>query len=231
MPAEKPIMLGIDLGTTNTCVAYVRNKVARVVPSDKGSLILPSVVAMSDKGDVLVGNVAKDQMVVNPRNTIYGAKRLIGRKYNSKVVQDIKHYFTYEIVEGSEGEAAVALAGKVYSLPQISAFVLQHCKRVAEATLGQEIKEAVISVPAYYNDNQRQAVKGAWTQSGYEGKSIANQPTAAALAYGLNCGFDHKVLVYDLGGGTFDVSVLQLHGNVMEVLPHGGHTLPGRGDF
>ena len=113
MPAEKPIMLGIDLGTTNTCVAYVRNKVARVVPSDKGSLILPSVVAMSEKGDLLVGNVAKDQMVVNPRNTIYGAKRLIGRQYNSKVVQDIKHYFSYEIVEGPNGEAAVVLAGKV----------------------------------------------------------------------------------------------------------------------
>src|SRR5437016_9564361 len=161
MPADKPIMLGIDLGTTNTCVAYGRHKVGRVGPSDNGSLILPSVVAMSDKGELLVGNVAKDQMVVNPRNSIYGAKRLIGRKYNSKVVQDIKHYFTYEIVEGPEGEAAVMLAGKIYSMPQISAFVLQHCKRVAEATLGQEIREAVISVPAYYNDNQRQAVKEA----------------------------------------------------------------------
>src|SRR5207302_982780 len=154
--AEKPIVLGIDLGTTNTCVAYVRNKIARVVPSDKGALILPSVVAMSDRGDLLVGNVAKDQMVVNPRNSIYGAKRLIGRKYNSKVVQDIKHYFTYEIVK---------------------------------------------------------------------------EPTAAALAYGLNRGFDHKVLVYDLGGGTFDVSVLQLHGNVMEVLATGGDTFLGGVDF
>src|SRR3989440_12823047 len=228
---EKPILLGIDLGTTNTCVAYVRNKVARVVPSDKGALILPSVVAVSEKGDLLVGNVAKDQMVTNPRNTIYGAKRLIGRKFNSKVVQDIKHYFSYEIVEGPEGEASVTLAGKVYSLPQISAFVLQHCKRVAEATLGQEISEAIISVPAYYNDNQRQAVKEAGRLAGFEVKRIVNEPTAAALAYGLNRGFDHKVLVYDLGGGTFDVSVLQLHGNVMEVLPHGGHTLPGRGDF
>ena len=229
--AEKPILLGIDLGTTNTCVAYVRNKIARVVPSDKGALILPSVVAISEKGEMLVGNVAKDQMVVNPRNTIYGAKRLIGRKYNSKVVQDIKHYFTYEIVEGSEGEAAVALAGKVYSLPQISAFVLQHCKRVAEATLGQEIKEAVISVPAYYNDNQRQAVKEAGRLAGFEVKRIVNEPTAAALAYGLNRGFDHKVLVYDLGGGTFDVSVLQLHGNVMEVLATGGDTFLGGVDF
>src|ERR671932_997498 len=231
MPAEKPILLGIDLGTTNTCVAYVRNKVARVVPSDKGSLILPSVVAMSEKGELLVGNVAKDQMVVNPRNSIYGAKRLIGRKYNSKVVQDIKHYFTYEIVEGPEGEAAVMLAGKVYSMPQISAFVLQHCKRVAQATLAQEIREAVISVPAYYNDNQRQAVKEAGRLAGFEVKRIVNEPTAAALAYGLNRGFDHKVLVYDLGGGTFDVSVLQLHGNVMEVLATGGDTFLGGVDF
>ena len=231
MPADKPILLGIDLGTTNTCVAYVRNKVARVVPSDKGSLILPSVVAMSDKGDLLVGNVAKDQMVVNPRNTIYGAKRLIGRQYNSKVVQDIKHYFSYEIVEGPNGEAAVVLAGKVYSLPQISAFVLQHCKRVAEATLGQEITEAIISVPAYYNDNQRNAVKEAGLLAGFTVKRIVNEPTAAALAYGLNRGFDHKVLVYDLGGGTFDVSVLQLHGNVMEVLATGGDTFLGGVDF
>ena len=209
----------------------MRNKVARVVPSDKGSLILPSVVAMSDKGDLLVGNVAKDQMVVNPRNTIYGAKRLIGRQYNSKVVQDIKHYFSYEIVEGPNGEAAVVLAGKVYSLPQISAFVLQHCKRVAEATLGQEITEAIISVPAYYNDNQRNAVKEAGLLAGFNVKRIVNEPTAAALAYGLNRGFDHKVLVYDLGGGTFDVSVLQLHGNVMEVLATGGDTFLGGVDF
>src|SRR3954466_740873 len=122
--AEKPILLGIDLGTTNTCVAYVRNKIAKVVPSDRGALILPSVVAVSEKGDLLVGNVAKDQMVVNPRNTIYGAKRLIGRQYNSKVVQDIKHYFSYEIVEGPNGEAAVVLAGEGYFLPQNNAFLL-----------------------------------------------------------------------------------------------------------
>src|SRR6266852_4421325 len=173
--AEKPILLGIDLGTTNTCVAYVRNKIAKVVPSDKGALILPSVVAVSEKGEMLAGNV--------------------------------------------------------YSLPQISAFVLQHCKRVAEATLGQEIREAVISVPAYYNDNQRQAVKEAGRLAGFEVKRIVNEPTAAALAYGMNRGFDHKVLVYDLGGGTFDVSVLQLHGNVMEVLATGGDTFLGGVDF
>src|SRR5947199_639253 len=231
MAADKPIQLGIDLGTTNTCVAYVRNKIAKVVPSDRGALILPSVVAMSEKGDLLVGNVAKDQMVVNPRNTIYGAKRLIGRKYHSKVVQDIKHYFSYEIVEGVDGECAVMLGGKVYSLPQISAFVLQHCKRVAEATLGHPIQEAVISVPAYYNDNQRTAVKEAGSLAGFKVRRIVNEPTAAALAYGLNRGFDHKVLVYDLGGGTFDVSVLHLHGNVMEVLATGGDTFLGGVDF
>ena len=231
MAADKPIILGIDLGTTNTCVAYVRNKVARVVPSDKGALILPSVVAVSEKGDLLVGNVAKDQMVTNPRNTIHGAKRLIGRKFNSKVVQDIKHYFSYEIVEGSEGEAAVVLGNRVYSLPQISAFVLQHCKRVAETTLGQEIHDAIISVPAYYNDNQRQAVKSAGKLAGFNVRRIVNEPTAAALAYGLNRGFDHKVLVFDLGGGTFDVSLLQLHGNVMEVLATGGDTFLGGVDF
>src|SRR5207248_839065 len=229
--AEKPILLGIDLGTTNTCVAYVRNKIAKVVPSDKGVLILFSVVAVSEKGELLVGNVAKDQMVTNPRNTIYGAKRLIGRKYNSKVVQDIKHYFSYEIVEGPEGEAAVVLGNRVYALPQISAFVLQHCKRVAEATLGQEIGEAIISVPAYYNDNQRQAVKQAGKLAGFNVRRIVNEPTAAALAYGLNRGFDHKILVYDLGGGTFDVSILQLHGNVMEVLATGGDTFLGGVDF
>src|SRR6266566_4434967 len=199
MPAEKPIMLGIDLGTTNTCVAYVRNKVARVVPSDKGSLILPSVVAVSDKGDLLVGNVAKDQMVVNPRNTIYGAKRLIGRKYNSKVVQDIKHYFSYEIVEGPNGEAAVVLAGKVYSLPQISAFVLQHCKRVAEATLGQEITEAIISVPAYYNDNQRNAVKEAGMLAGFRVKRNVIEVLATGGDTFLGgVDFDNRIIDYVL---------------------------------
>src|SRR5258708_7504788 len=201
MAAHKPILLGIDLGTTNTCVPHLRKKGARAGPSDKGSLILPSVVAVSEKGDLLVGNVAKDQMVVNPRNTIYGAKRLIGRQYNSKVVQDIKHYFSYEIVEGPGGEAAVVLAGKVYSLPQISAFVLQHCKRVAEATLGSEINEAIISVPAYYNDNQRNAVKEAGKLAGFTVKRIVNEPPAAALAYGLTRGVDHKGPAYDLDAG------------------------------
>ena len=234
MPAssarEKPI-LGIDLGTTNTCVAHVRNRIPRVVPTDKGSLVLPSVVALSAKGEYLVGGVAKDQMVTNPKNTIYGAKRLIGRKFNSKVVQELRSYYSYDIVEGPSGEAAVMLGGEVRALAQVSALVLGHVKKIAEAFLGRRMDEAVISVPAYYNDNQRQAVKEAGRLAGFEVKRIVNEPTAAALAYGFNRGLDQKVLVYDLGGGTFDVSVLQVSQNVFEVLATGGDTFLGGGDF
>jgi molecular chaperone DnaK len=227
---EKPI-IGIDLGTTNTCVAHVRNRIPRVVPTDRGNLVLPSVVALSDRGEFLVGNVAKDQLVTNPRNTIYGAKRLIGRKFHSKMVQDLRSYYSYEIVEGLQGEAAVRLGGEVHSLPQISGLVLGHVRRVAEAFLHKEIREAVVSVPAYYNDNQRNAVKEAGRQGGLDVKRIVNEPTAAALAYGFNRGLDQKILVYDLGGGTFDVSVLQLSGNVFEVLATGGDTFLGGVDF
>jgi molecular chaperone DnaK len=229
--AEKPRILGIDLGTTNTCAASVRNKVPKVVPTDRGNLILPSVVALSAKGDLLVGGVAKDQMVTNPKNTIYGAKRLIGRKYDSRIVQELKSYYTYEIVEGPQGEAAVMLGGKTYTLPQISSFVLAQVKTIAEQFLGGAISAAVISVPAYYNDNQRQAVKEAGRLAGLEVKRIVNEPTAAALAYGFNRGLDQKILVYDLGGGTFDVSVLHLTGNVFEVLATGGDTFLGGVDF
>jgi molecular chaperone DnaK len=227
---EKPI-LGIDLGTTNTCVAHVRNRIPRVVPTDRGSLILPSVVALSEKGDILIGAVARDQMVTNPKNTIYGAKRLIGRKFSSRVVQELRSYYAYEIVEGPQGEAAVSLGGKVYSLPEISGMVLGHLKTMAETFLARPISEAVISVPAYYNDNQRQAVKEAGRLAGFDVKRIVNEPTAAALAYGFNRGLDQRILVYDLGGGTFDVSVLQLSGNVFEVLATGGDTFLGGVDF
>jgi len=227
---EKPI-LGIDLGTTNTCVAHVRNRIPRVVPTDRGNLILPSVVALSEKGDFLVGAIARDQMVTNPQNTIYGAKRLIGRKFSSKVVQELRGYYAYEIVEGPQGEAAVKLGGRVYSLPEISGMVLSHLKTVAQTFLARPITEAVISVPAYYNDNQRQAVKEAGRLAGFEVKRIVNEPTAAALAYGFNRELDQRILVYDLGGGTFDVSVLQLSGNVFEVLATGGDNFLGGVDF
>src|SRR4051794_34131465 len=229
--SEKPRIVGIDLGTTNTCVASVRNRIPKVVPTDRGNLILPSVVALSAKGDLLVGGVAKDQMVTNPRNTIYGAKRLIGRKYESRVVQDLKNYYSYEIVPGDSGDAAVNIGGKTFSLPQVSSFVLSQVKTIAEQFLGGPVEQAVITVPAYYNDNQRQAVKEAGRLAGFDVKRILNEPTAAALAYGFNRGLDQKVLVYDLGGGTFDVSVLQLAGNVFEVLATGGDTFLGGVDF
>ncbi|MBI5549251.1 MAG: Hsp70 family protein, partial [Deltaproteobacteria bacterium] len=196
--SDKPRIVGIDLGTTNTCVAYVRNRIPKVVPTDRGNLILPSVGALSPKGDLLVGGVAKDQMVTNPKNTIYGAKRLIGRKFESKVVQNLRAYYSYEIVAGEGGEAAVTLGGKVYSLPQISSFVLAHIKKIAEQFLGGPVADVVISVPAYYNDNQRQAVKQAGTLAGFNVQRIVNEPTAAALAYGFNRGLDQKILVYDL---------------------------------
>jgi molecular chaperone DnaK len=227
---EKPI-IGIDLGTTNACVAHVRNRIPRVVPTDRGNLILPSVVALSERGDILVGGVAKDQLVVNPKNTIYGAKRLIGRKWNSRIVQELRSYYSYDIVEGPNGEAAVLLGDKVYTLPQISGMVLAHLKKIAEAFLQKTIPEAVISVPAYYSDAQRQAVREAGKLAGFEVRRIVNEPTAAALAYGFSRGLDQKILVYDLGGGTFDVSVLQLNGNVFEVLATGGDTFLGGVDF
>jgi molecular chaperone DnaK len=229
--ADKPRIIGIDLGTTNTLVASVRNRIPKIVPTDRGNLILPSVVALSQKGDLLVGGVAKDQMVTNPKNTLYGTKRLIGRKYHSKVVEELKSYFNYDIVEGPDGDAAVSLGGKTYTLEHVASLILGQVKTIAEQFLGGPIQEAVISVPAYYNDNQRNAVKEAGKLAGFDVKRIVNEPTAAALAYGFNRGLDQKILVYDLGGGTFDVSVLQLTGNVYEVLATGGDTFLGGVDF
>jgi molecular chaperone DnaK len=229
--ADRPRIVGIDLGTTNTLVASVRNRIPKIVPTDRGNLILPSVVALSAKNDLLVGGVAKDQMVTNPKNTLWGTKRLIGRKYHSKAVEDLKGFFPYDIVEDPNGDAAVTMGGKLYTLPQVSSFVLSQLKTIAEQFLGGPIDAAVISVPAYYNDNQRNAVKEAGRLAGFDVKRIVNEPTAAALAYGFNRGLDQKVLVYDLGGGTFDVSVLHLAGNVFEVLATGGDSFLGGADF
>ena len=229
--ADRPRIIGIDLGTTNTLVASVKNRIPKIVPTDRGNLVLPSVVALSVKGELLVGGVAKDQMVTNPTNTLYGTKRLIGRKYQSRVVEDLKGYFKYDIVEGPDGDAAVTLGGRVYTLAEVSSFILKQIKTMAEQFLGGPIDEAVISVPAYYTDSQRQAVKEAGRLAGFNVKRIVNEPTAAALAYGFNRGLDQKILVYDLGGGTFDVSVLHLTGNVFEVLATGGDTFLGGVDF
>ncbi|MFT3835614.1 MAG: Hsp70 family protein [Myxococcaceae bacterium] len=229
--ADKRRIVGIDLGTTNTLVASVKNRVPKVVPGERGNLLIPSVVALNARGDLLVGGVAKDQAVTNPKNTVWGAKRLIGRKFQSRIVQEMKPRFPYEIVEATEGETGVNLAGRVYALEEISAMILSHAKKIAEQSLGGTVEEAIITVPAYYNDGQRNAVKEAGLLAGFDVKRIVNEPTAAALAYGFNRGLEQKVLVYDLGGGTFDVSVLQVTGNIFEVLCTGGDTFLGGVDF
>jgi molecular chaperone DnaK len=224
-------ILGIDLGTTNTCAAVVMSRGVRMVPSDQGNFILPSVVALSPRGDILLGSAAKDQSLINPRNTITGAKRLIGLQYASRIVQELRAHLSYEIVPGPEGEAAVQLGEQVLTLPKISSLVLAKVKQVAEAFVGEPITEAVISVPAHYGERQRAAVKEAGELAGFHVKRIVNEPTAAALAYGFNRKLEQKILVYDLGGGTFDVSVLAVHGNVFEVLASGGDTFLGGVDF
>jgi molecular chaperone DnaK len=230
--AERTRIIGIDLGTTNTVVAHVRNRIPKVVPSERGNLVIPSMVALAGAGGrLLVGGPARDQAVTNPRNTVFGAKRLIGRPFESLAVQELKSAFPYEIVPGPDGAAAVKLGDRVLSLPEVSSHVLAHAKEVSEVYLGGPVTEAVITVPAWYNDNQRNAVKEAGRLAGLEVKRILNEPTAAALAYGFNRKLRRKVLVYDLGGGTFDVSVLQLENNVFEVLATGGDTFLGGADF
>ncbi len=227
MPASKEIILGIDLGTTYSCAAYFQDGYPRIIPSEKGYTTVPSVVGLNRKGEIVIGHTAMDQMVTKPGETIYGSKRLIGRKFASMIVQQMRKIMTYPIVEGSNGEAAVILGGKPYDLSQISAFILSEIRDVAQGQLECPIHRAVITVPAYYNDNQRQAVKKAGHLAGFQVDRIVNEPTAAAIAYGFNKGFNHKILVYDFGGGTFDVSILHVHGNEFKVLATGGDTFLG----
>ncbi len=222
-------IIGIDLGTTNTCTAFVSNKIPRVIPTEGGFNTMPSIVAFTEDGRVLVGQSAKDQ--VSPERTIYGVKRLLGRQVTSRVVQELRHSFPYHIVPGEKGEAAVEVGGRTYSCSEVQGHILKHIKRYAEIHLGEEIPEAVIAVPAYYNDHQRALVKAAGQLAGWNVRRIINEPTAAALAYGFNRGFDQKILIYDLGGGTFDVSVLELTGNVFQVVATGGELFLGGADF
>ena len=228
---DKARIIGIDLGTTNICVAHMRGRTPKVIPLDQGKPTLPAVISRAPQGRWLFGAAARDQLVANPRDTIYGAKRLIGRQFNSLVVEQLRHYFPYEIVEGPRGEAAVLIEGQVHSLTDLSAQILSHVKALAEAALQEPVSEAIISVPAYYNDNQRQAVKEAGTRAGFRVRRIVNEPTAAALAFGFNRAFEEKVLIYDFGGGTFDVSVLQISGNVFEVIATGGDSFLGGVDL
>jgi molecular chaperone DnaK len=224
-------VLGIDLGTTNSCVAVSEDGRARLLVSRQGHRTMPSVVAFDAQGRQLVGQLARQQMVINPANTIYGAKRLVGRPFASPTVQACRDRFHYEIVEGEGGAAAVRVAGRDFSLQQISAFVLAEVRAVASEALGEEVTRAVVTVPAYYNDLQRSAVREAGRLAGLEVERIVNEPTAAALAFGHGRALARRVLVYDLGGGTFDASLLEIEGDVYEVVSTGGDTFLGGVDF
>jgi molecular chaperone DnaK len=224
-------IIGIDLGTTNSCVAIMDGKTPKVIENAEGARTTPSVVAIVEDGERLVGQPAKRQAVTNPANTLFAIKRLIGRNYDDPVVAKDKNMVPYEIVKGPTGDAWVRAHGKDYSPQQISAFILQKMKEAAEAHLGEKVEKAVITVPAYFNDAQRQATKDAGKIAGLEVLRIINEPTAAALAYGLEKNEGKKIAVYDLGGGTFDVSILEIGDGVFEVKSTNGDTFLGGEDF
>jgi len=223
--------IGIDLGTTYSCVAVVEDGQAKVIPNKGGYRTTPSVVAFDESGRRLVGHLAKRQMITNPQNTIYASKRLIGRRYDSPEVKKAKATYPYEIIEGPHSDIRVRAGGQEFSLPEIGAMILQEMRRVAEEYLGEPVKEAVITVPAYFNDNQRQATKDAGKIAGLEVLRIINEPTAAALAYGYGKKLDQTIAVYDLGGGTFDISILEISEGVFEVISTAGDTYLGGDDF
>ncbi len=224
-------VIGIDLGTTNSCVAVMDGKTAKVIENAEGMRTTPSIVAVTDDGERLVGQPAKRQAVTNPERTFFAVKRLIGRRYDDPMVEKDKKLVPYKIVKASNGDAWVEADGKTYSPSQVSAFILQKMKETAEAHLGQKVDQAVITVPAYFNDAQRQATKDAGKIAGLEVLRIINEPTAAALAYGLDKTKAGTIAVYDLGGGTFDVSILEIGDGVFEVKSTNGDTFLGGEDF
>ncbi|WP_342725763.1 molecular chaperone DnaK [Bradyrhizobium sp. B097] len=224
-------VIGIDLGTTNSCVAVMDGKNPRIIENAEGMRTTPSVVAFTSDGERLVGQPARRQAVTNPTNTIFAVKRLIGRRYDDPMVEKDKKLVPYTIIKASNGDAWVEAGGKSYSPSQISAFILQKMKETAEANLGEKITQAVITVPAYFNDAQRQATKDAGKIAGLEVLRIINEPTAAALAYGLEKKKQSKIAVYDLGGGTFDISILDIGDGVFEVKATNGDTFLGGEDF
>ncbi|HZR89592.1 MAG TPA: molecular chaperone DnaK [Bradyrhizobium sp.] len=224
-------VIGIDLGTTNSCVAVMDGKNAKVIENAEGMRTTPSIVAFTDDGERLVGQPAKRQAVTNPERTFFAVKRLIGRRYDDPMVEKDKKLVPYKIVKAGNGDAWVEADGKTYSPSQISAFILQKMKETAEAHLGQKVDQAVITVPAYFNDAQRQATKDAGKIAGLEVLRIINEPTAAALAYGLDKSKTGTIAVYDLGGGTFDISILEIGDGVFEVKSTNGDTFLGGEDF
>jgi molecular chaperone DnaK len=221
-------IIGIDLGTTNSVVAIMEGKDAKVLTNEEGDRVTPSVVAFDDKGQILVGQVAKRQAVVNPEHTIFSAKRLMGHRHEEMI--DEAKLLPYTLLKAENGDAHIQARGETYSPPEISAFILRKLKKAAEDYLGEEVKEAVITVPAYFNDSQRQATKDAGKIAGLEVRRIINEPTAAALSYGLDKKQNEIIAVYDFGGGTFDISILEVGDNVVEVLSTSGDTQLGGDD-
>ncbi|HKS43390.1 MAG TPA: molecular chaperone DnaK [Blastocatellia bacterium] len=224
-------VIGIDLGTTNSCVAILEGGVTQIIPNKEGGRTTPSVVAFTEKGERLIGQIAKRQAITNSANTIYAVKRLMGRKFNSSEIRRALQVCSYEITEASNGDCRVRVRGRDYSPPEISAILLQRLKLAAEEFLGDEVTEAIITVPAYFDDIQRQATKDAGKIAGLNVQRIINEPTAAALAYGLGKRDNEKIAVYDLGGGTFDISIMEMCDGVFEVLSTCGDSFLGGEDF
>ena len=224
-------VIGIDLGTTNSCVAVMEGKEARVIENSEGGRTTPSMVAFTESAERLVGQAAKRQAVTNAENTLFAIKRLIGRPFTDEIIKKDSDLAPYKIIKGDNGDAWVEARGKKYSPSQISAYILQKMKETAESSLGEKITQAVITVPAYFNDSQRQATKDAGKIAGLEVLRIINEPTAAALAYGLNKKKSGIIAVYDLGGGTFDISILEIGDGVFEVKSTNGDTHLGGEDF
>ena len=224
-------IIGIDLGTTNSCVSVMEGGEAKVITNAEGGRTTPSIVAVSDNGERLVGQIAKRQAVTNPENTVFGVKRLIGRQYDSKEVQNDIQILPYKIEKAGNGDVRLSIRGKQYSPAEISSFILANIKKYAEEYLGEKITDAVITVPAYFSDSQRQATKDAGKIAGLNVLRIINEPTAASLAYGLDKQSDEKIAVFDLGGGTFDVSIMEIGDGVFEVKSTNGDTHLGGEDF
>jgi molecular chaperone DnaK len=224
-------IIGIDLGTTNSCIAVLEGSSVQIIPSSLGGRTTPSIVAFAEKGDRLLGQIAKRQMVTNAGNTIYAVKRLMGRRFDSPEIQRLKSYLTYQLTASDKGDVRIAVHGTEYSPPEISAMLLQHLKSMAEDFTNEAVTEAIITVPAYFDDSQRQATKDAGRIAGLEVRRIINEPTAAALAYGLGKKDRERVAIFDLGGGTFDISILELNNGVFEVLSTCGDSFLGGEDF
>ncbi len=224
-------VIGIDLGTTNCCVSVMEGGAVQIIPNKEGGRTMPSVVGFTEKGERLVGQIAKRQAVTNSTNTLFAVKRLIGRKHDSPEVEKMRENVPFEIVEAPNGDAHIRVVEQVHSPPEISAIVLQRLKQSAEEFLGCEVSEAIITVPAYFDDMQRQATRDAGKIAGLEVERIINEPTAAALAYGFDQQKSERVAVYDLGGGTFDITILEINDGVFEVLSTSGNTFLGGEDF